>query len=66
MAIDIGLIAYQAYWKSLEALDYDCDVLLWQELGQNERNAWRASAVAVLQHIDEAKKQMEENPELIG
>lgn len=64
MAIDIGLIAYDAYIKSLAK--NPSDVLTWQELGPNGRNAWRDAACAVLDYMDDCKKQMEEHPDLEG
>ena len=65
MAIDIGLIAFNKFYDVLTDNDKD-HLPKWKELGKVQQDAWRAAAVAVLQHIDEAKKQMEEHPELIG
>ena len=61
MAIDIGRINYQAYCDQLKD-----NLPKWEEIGQKQQDAWRHSAVAVLQYIREAQKQMEEDPELIG
>jgi len=64
--IDIGRIAYQAYCDELEKRECDYDLRKWEEIGQYEQNAWRHAACAVLDYIDDCKKEMEENPELIG
>ena len=66
MAIDIGRIAYEKYCASLLEQECDCDLEKWEKIGQTEQNAWRQAAVAVLQYIDESRKQMKEHPELIG
>ena len=65
MAIDIGRIAYQTYSSKLNEDNFH-EPALWEELGKEEQDAWRAAAVAVLKYIDESRKQMEENPELVG
>ena len=65
MAIDIGLIAHNAYLNGSgsKCICFDRD---WADLPKTEQDAWRAAAVAVLQYIDKSRKQMVENPELIG
>lgn len=64
MAIDIGLIAYSAYCKSLQV--DPSELLTWQELGPNGRNAWRHAACAVLDYMDQCKEDMEKDPPVIG
>lgn len=61
MAIDIGRIAYQAYVEKMmrtHSLDYFCR---WEGLMQREKDAWRHAAVAVLQYIDQAKQDIEDD-----
>lgn len=48
MAIDIGLIGYNAYCKSLG--DKAAGILAWGELDQETQDAWRAAGVAALEY----------------
>jgi hypothetical protein len=68
MAIDIGRIAYQAYSDAIQktSKSVDKDYLYWEDLHKEECDSWRHAAVAVLKYIEESKRQMEENPDLIG
>lgn len=59
MAIDIGRIAYQAWKDSIDEQEWSIRLLKnWEDIGQVEQNAWRASAVAVLNHIDDERERM--------
>jgi hypothetical protein len=66
MAIDIGRIAYQAYVNQIKKARGSARFLKWSDLNKEECDAWRSVGIAVMQHMDECQKQMEENPELIG
>jgi len=62
MAIDIGRIAYAAYTNEVFYLGQP----KWEELDKDFQDAWRKVGVAVIQHIDKTRKQMEDDPEVIG
>lgn len=62
MAIDIGRIAFEKYSERGGTF---MKFLKWEELGKVEQDAWRAAGVAVIQHIDEARKQIEDSHEII-
>jgi hypothetical protein len=63
--IDIGRIAHKAY---LDRCNDSCTCFdrAWEDLGKEAQDAWRHAACAVMQYLDDSRKQMEENPELIG
>jgi hypothetical protein len=58
MAIDIGRIAYQNYIEHINSDNFR-EERLWEELTKIECDAWRHAAVAVLQHIEQERKQYE-------
>ncbi len=59
MAIDIGLIAFQAYSKQVGGKTFDGkDIPRWGEVGKTVQDGWRAAAVAVLQYIDQERERM--------
>jgi hypothetical protein len=65
MAVDIGRVAYQAFYKKLypnDAPNHPSDN--WGSLMQWEQDAWRHAAVAVLQQIDKEREDLEKG--LIG
>lgn len=65
--IDIGRIAYQRYVETLDSLPYhESSQPRWEVLGKRGQDAWRHAACAVLDYIDECKKQMEESPDIEG
>lgn len=54
MAIDIGRIAFEAFYAKLYPRAHQEDKLTkWEHIGQHEQDAWRHAAVAVLQSMDE-------------
>lgn len=55
MAIDIGRIAYEEYAATFKGAPTQ---LKWEQLTKMEHIAWRAAAVAVLQHIDEEREEL--------
>ena len=58
MAIDIGRIAHTAYRNCDGKLVKD---IRWEDLGKAEQDAWRHAACAVLDYIDQAKQDMEDD-----
>ena len=63
MAIDIGLIAYNAYRKSIQENSItDFVHAPWIELGKLSQDAWRHSAVAVSQYLSKCKEDMNNKP----
>lgn len=60
MAIDIGLIAFQAYNDQVGGKTFDGkDIPKWGDVGKKVQDGWRAAAVAVLQYLDQCKEDME-------
>lgn len=57
MAIDIGLIAFNAYQQ---ALPPDPSRSTWQQLGKTECDAWRNAAVAVCQYLNKCRQEMDD------
>jgi hypothetical protein len=67
MAIDIGRIAYQAYVENMYGSScYEAKVTEWEDLGKRGQDAWRHAAVAVSQYLNEERKRMKEDPEVVG
>lgn len=64
MAIDIGLIAFQAYNDQVGGKTFDGkDIPKWEEVGKKVQDGWRAAAVAVLQYIgQERERVLNEDP----
>ena len=59
--IDIGRIAYQAYVESKDGSSYyETKLTKWEDLGKKEQDAWRKAACAVLEYVDQAKKDMDD------
>lgn len=63
MALDIGRVAYQGYYDALKGIKV---LPKWEDLSQEEANAWRHAGVAVFHYEDEMRKQREENPDIVG
>jgi hypothetical protein len=60
MAIDIGLIAFNAYRDGMNYISFSGDYIPeWKDVGQTEQNAWRVAAVAVLDYIDKEREDFE-------
>ena len=61
MAIDIGLIAFEAYKKKVGGKTYDGkDMPNWSDVGQSVQDGWRHAAVAVSQYLDQCKQNMKD------
>lgn len=57
MAIDIGRIAYEEYFESL---DYEVWPL-WEDIGKKQQDAWRAAAVAAAKYINREQEEESKN-----
>ncbi len=58
MAIDIGRIAFQAHEDYLNKDNYR-EPELWEEIGKGRQDAWRAAGVAIIQHIDQERADLD-------
>jgi hypothetical protein len=58
MAIDIGLIAYQAYVENMYGgTAYEAKVVEWKDLGKKGQDAWRHAACAVSDYLNDFSKE---------
>jgi len=64
MAIDIGRIAYAAYYQTLKDNNPNQQLPAWEDLG-SEQIAWRHSAIAVLQHMRETQQYERDHPDAV-
>lgn len=56
MAVDLGRIAFQAFYSKMYPNRESEVSELWKNIKQPEQDAWRHAAVAVLQQIDREKE----------